>query len=503
MQLKHFLAATAAFVAFSQPTVAYHVKRARSSPLLGSFPGQGPLPTVAQVQSTSSGNDSLPLENIQGDILVGMKKQKERFVFFHINDAAAFKSVLKTYAPANITSIATLISAPSAQPQAFVNVAFSHFGLSALGVNDDLGDSVFSGGQFLDAGNLNDDVSTWESAFKGTNIDGVFLIGSDQDSINAQYQDDLQAKLGNAWTVVFDLDSSVRPGDQAGHEHFGYLDGISNPAVTGFGGSQPGQAVVDPGIILTGRAGDPNTNRPSWALDGSFLVFRKLKQLVPEFHKWTLDNALQNQAGNLTVQEGALLLGSRMFGRWNSGAPIDLTPDVDDPALGADASRNNDFNYIHPGSDLQTDESRCPFTAHIRKTNPRDLEAQGLIGHINHAIRAGTPYGPEVSDAESSSNTTQTDRGLAFVEYQSVISNGFRFQQALWANNAGFPFNKTVPLGLDPVIGQALGLGDRVTAGLNELNTTESFSIPPFIISNGGEYFFTPSITALVETLAA
>ena len=193
------------------------------------------------------------------------------------------------------------------------------------------------------------------------------------------------------------------------------MDGISNPTITGFTAPNPGQSVVDPGIILAGRAGEPSlASRPAWALDGSFLVFRKLKQLVPEFHKYTLDNALQNASGNLSVEDGALLLGSRMFGRWNSGAPIDLTPDVDDPALGADHTRNNNFNYIHDGEDLQTDESRCPFTAHVRKTNPRDLETQGRIGHINHAIRAGTPYGPEVTDAESSSNSTQIDRGLAF-----------------------------------------------------------------------------------------
>ena len=109
-----------------------------------------------------------------------------------------------------------------------------------------------------------------------------------------------------------------------------------------------------------------------------------------------------------------VVFGRRPFGRWKSGAPIDLTPDVDDPALGGDPQRNNDFNYIHPGSDLTTDESRCPFTAHIRKTNPRDLEATGLINDQFHAIRAGTPYGPEVTDAESSSHTTSIDRGLAF-----------------------------------------------------------------------------------------
>ncbi|KAI0804737.1 peroxidase [Irpex lacteus] len=496
MQLKNFLAATAAFVAVSQPAFAYHVKRARTTSLLGSFPGQGALPTVAQVQSTSSGNDSLPLENIQGDILVGMKKQKEQFVFFHINNATTFKKVLKTYAPANITSIQTLLSAPSAQPLAFVNLAFSQSGATALGVTDDLGDSFFSAGQFADASALGDDTSNWDSTFTGTDVHGVFLIGSDETSFVEQYQSDLEAKLGDAWTVSLTIASAARPGDEAGHEHFGYLDGISNPTITGFGTALPGQSVVDPGIILAGRTGD-TVSRPSWALDGSFLVFRKLKQLVPEFNKWTLANAIQNASGNLTAQEGADLLGSRMFGRWKSGAPIDLSPDVDDASLGTDPQRNNNFNYTHAGSDITSDESRCPFSAHIRKTNPRDLES--VIGHANHAIRAGTPYGPELTDDESSSGTTSTDRGLAFVEYQSNIGNGFRTQQEVWANAAAFPFGKTESIGLDPVIGQ----GDRTTYGLNAQNVTESYSVPSFVISNGGEYFFSPSITALVETFAA
>ena len=32
-----------------------------------------------------------------------------------------------------------------------------------------------------------------------------------------------------------------------------------------------------------------------------------------------------------------------MVGRWQSGAPLAVTPELDDPALGADPLRNNDF----------------------------------------------------------------------------------------------------------------------------------------------------------------
>lgn len=245
---------------------------------------------------------------------------------------------------------------------------------------------------------------------------------------------------------------------------FGYLDGVSQPAVTGFSTKTlPGQSMIDPGIILTGRDGD-FTTRPAWALDGSFLVFRKLKQLVPEFKQWLLDNSpVATNATAAAKQAGADLLGARMIGRWPSGAPIDLSPTQDDPALGADPQRNNNFDFNHPeiaNFDLQSDQSRCPFSAHIRKTRPRaDL---GNGNTFNQAIRAGIPYGPEVTTSETSSKKTTVDRGLAFgtfkkcflhrvllmgallVMYQSNIGSGFQFQQTAWANNALLVFRAVV-----------------------------------------------------------
>lgn len=115
----------------------------------------------------------------QGLCSIGMKKQMERLVFFQINDAAGFKTALKTYLP-QITSTATLISPASEQPLTFVNIAFSHTGLTALGITDNLNDARFSEGMFTDAPNLGDDTSQWLPPFTGTSIHGVFVLGSDQ-----------------------------------------------------------------------------------------------------------------------------------------------------------------------------------------------------------------------------------------------------------------------------------------------------------------------------------
>ena len=48
---------------------------------------------------------ALPLDDIQGDILVGLTKTAEVFVFFEIMDVPAFKAALRLVAKRNVTSV--------------------------------------------------------------------------------------------------------------------------------------------------------------------------------------------------------------------------------------------------------------------------------------------------------------------------------------------------------------------------------------------------------------
>lgn len=150
--------------------------------------------------------------------------------------------------------------------------------------------------------------------------------------------------LGTSITETHRLQGAARPGSQEGHERtfevsdfqrcshpwfctdFGYMDGISQPAIDGFSTSVvPGQSLIQPGVFLFGEPGD-FTPRPSWAFDGSLMAFRQLKQLVPEFAKFLLDNPL-NVPG-LTPAENSELLGARMIGRWKSVRPLHLVAPV-------------------------------------------------------------------------------------------------------------------------------------------------------------------------------
>ncbi|KAJ7201679.1 fungal peroxidase [Mycena pura] len=456
------------------------------------------LPSLGAANAAASAA-GLNLSNIQGDILIGMRKNKELFVFFNITNATDFKIKLRSNILPLVTSTTQLLSTTS-QPTTALNIAFSHAGFTALGITDNLGDPLFTAGQFAGATTLGDPGTVnWVPQFAGTTIHGVILFASDTVANVASAHSGLIAALSSCATELYSLQGAARPGAEQGHEHFGFLDGISNPAVQGFQTPLPGQAVVPPGEILVGETGDSGT-RPAWAKDGSFLAFRQLKQLVPEFNKFLTDNPLP--VPSLTAAQGSDLLGARMVGRWKSGAPVFLSPVVDNPTLGADPTQNNDFTYAAPGQTFSdpTDQTKCAFSAHIRKTRPRaDLGLPENQTSIHHIVRAGIPYGPEVTTVESSASVTSVERGLAFVGYQSNIGNGFQFLQTAWANNPSFVHPNT---GFDPIIGANAGL-PRVVNGLDPTDPTHSFTMIDFVVSRGGEYFFSPPLSAIQHKLSA
>jgi Dyp-type peroxidase family len=465
----------------------------------------------------------LDLNNIQGDILGGLPKKTETKFFFQIVNVTSFRKQLQDVIPL-ITTVAKVLKdrdaidkhkkKPYPKPELIplwgVNISFSHFGFVKLGINDtNLVDAAFLGGQEADAESLGDSgtgtgptfVPDWIPQFK-EKIDGLIIFSGDSHAtVNAKVHQVLTifgfGTPKSSVAEVFRVTGDVRPGNEAGHEHFGFKDGISNPAVIGFDTNPPpGPPPVLPGVILVGRVGDASqTTRDPWMVDGSFLTFRFLFQLVPEFNKFLTDNPLP--VPGLSPKQGSELLGSRLVGRWKSGAPIDLRPFDDDVSLAANVQGNNDFSYA---AELGT-QKLCPFAAHTRKTNPRaDLNNQVQTHRI---MRRGIQFGPEVTPEEQKEQKTIEKRGLLFQCYQSSIENGFRFIQTKWANNPTFPFTQTtkqVP-GFDAIIGQGV---NRQLSGTNPDDPTIELGLPTnWVVPHGGEYFFAPSLAGLKGTIAS
>ena len=491
--------------------------------------------------------EQLDLGDIQGDVLYGLQKEFELFVGFAIQDVARFKTFLSSLAittSRDVKRASIRIAAYKANGGTGhldirgTNIAFTIDGLHKLGVTGlaGIGDAAFKEGLAKRSTLLNDPtsgdsaVANWLVGNGVGPLDGmVLLTGKDEPTVSRMLTD-LNDIAGNSWVPFFVGHGKTRPDPHRGHEHFGFLDGVSQPAVRGRidhyfphekffdpnrvaanpGQGLPGADLHWPGAFVFGYQSQEATSVDTpgpiadgglpWMKNGSFMVYRRLEQLVPEFDAEMNKGA---QAAEMDADQYA----ARLVGRFKSGWPISKGS-AGNPGSGDDEMKNNDFEF---GSD-DPDGAKCPFAAHIRKSYPRnDLTRAGSTEEESEADiqtrrirRAGIPFGPEVESAEKMSKTTHHSRGLMFVCYQTSIVDQFEFVTRNWVNNPDF----AVPLtGEDPIIGQSAAAnrerdvryGPTPPVGSADLRV----KLPAdFVRPTGGGYFFVPSITAIATVLS-
>ncbi len=302
--------------------------------------------------------------------------------------------------------------------------------------------------------------------------------------------------------IRIEYGNTIRNANGDGLEHFGYVDGVSQPlffkdefekfketATPSTGANLAWNPFAPLRLVLV----DDPTTEVKHAF-GSYFVFRKLEQDVRAFKKNEQDIATALDLEN----EDRELAGALVVGRFEDGTPVTLTNT--DGLIGSGEANN--FNYDNDRAGL-----RCPFHAHIRKSNPRGTGgAESLEDEKKHIMaRRGIPFGlREVTpliDSQPEQFPSGGGVGLLFQSFQANLKDQFEFIQQAWVNNPKFPFsNPAGNSGIDPIIGQGGTAADRDynwPTKYGEPGEPTEASFAQFVKMKGGEYFFAPSIEGL------
>jgi Dyp-type peroxidase family len=383
---------------------------------------------------------------------------------------------------------------PSSDParDAWITVAFTYHGLKALGVPHDSLDSFapeFREGMAARAAELGDvgesSPVNWEKPLGGPDVHvALAALSPDQARLEAVVERARRAHQELPGVeVIWRQDCYQLP---TGRTSFGFKDGIGQPAVEGSGipGTNPNEKPIKAGEFILGYPDETGSLPPMptpevLGRNGTYIVFRKLHTRVAAYRRYLRDKA--------ATREEEALLGAKMVGRWQSGAPLALCPERDDPELGADPHRNNDFVYRE---DLRG--FKCPAGAHARRANPRDaLDHEGSVNvRLHRMIRRGTSYGPML--AEGVLEDDGADRGIIFVFAGAHPKRQFEFVKTQWLNDGIFI---GAPAENDPLVGPTDG--SRTFTIPQRPVRRRLQNLPPFVVTRGGEYCFVPGLGAL------
>jgi Dyp-type peroxidase family len=429
----------------------------------------------------------LELNDIQATILrVRPAPYFGAHVGLRIDDARAGREFLGRLA-AHVDSAENWWSARDA----WMSVGISYAGLEALGLAQESLQSfpeAFRVGMAARARQLRDEgcnaPKNWDAAYRKGQIHIAVSVFSDSEEKKRRTFAKAREQLGSGLSVLFTQDFGAQPGDL---NSLGYKDGIDQPAVEGSGIEPlPGQGpLIKAGEFILGYEGEAGVPVPMPQPDilgrnGTFVGLRKYQSRVGAFNRFLHAN------GDTEAERE--LLAAKLVGRWRSGAPLVLAPDVDDPALGSDPQRNNDFNYSK-----DPHGRRAPFGCHIRRMNPRDTQLTRLTElNIHRLIRRGTTYGPPYDLNALSEADDEVSRGAYFLFISARAMDTIEFLQQEWINDGDF-----IGAGneRDPIIGlQQEGATFTIP---KEPVRHRVHGIGTFNVLRGGEYFFMPSISAL------
>ena len=468
--------------------------------------------------------EALELKDIQGIIVRGYSNMPAAtFILLGISDAAPAKKWLQRM-------LEEVTSAEDKKGDFAINLALSFHGMVTLGLNQHTLDTFpmeFEDGmntkhkQFFLGDYGASAPENWE--WGGSNNKPVdillMLYASSPEGLKALQNKQLSQLEEFGLYEIKVLDTSVLIERK---EHFGFQDGISQPTIQGLSRQDSPENTILPGEFILGYKNEYNqyTLSPTVAEEekgaailpkstveesgydlgknGSYLVFRQLKQDVGLFWDYMERNTLDEKG--LCNEKEVVKLAAKMLGRWPGGAPVVVCPDEEMK----DHNDDNKFAY------RKVDELglKCPFASHIRRSHPRDsldmnTAASMKVANKHRILRRGRSYGVPVTETMNPMDIlkvkdVQGERGLHFICFNGDIGRQFEFIQNAWANNPKFN-------GLhderDPITGNHHHPENKKPTGtftIPDKNLRKRFTdVPEFVTVMGGAYFFMPGLRAL------
>jgi Dyp-type peroxidase family len=422
----------------------------------------------------------LERDDIQGLVVRAYGMRWATYLFYRFNGAATARSWLAVTADPLTTAAEW-----DEKPAWCANLGLTYPGLEALGLPApslaSFPDDFREGMAARAAARLGDSgvdlPAHWEASppFADRGVHAVLLVST-------HCQDELATRVAAFAAVAAahglepagrQLAAALGKEHPSDREHFGFRDGISQPTLLGSGLEESQHAdrqAVAPGEFVLGYT-DESGARPTLdpevlGRNGTFAVYRKLRQHVAVFRDWVRD------------RDDGDLLAAKLMGRWPGGAPVALAPDADDPALASDPLRVNRFDYM--GDPLGF---ACPRGAHVRRARPRD---DNPANRRRLLLRRGLPYGDELPE----NAPDDSSRGLVGFFLNASIERQFEFVQRKWLNWRQFD-------GLDDESDPVTGSEGRDFTWQRSTGPRRFADLPRFTTVCGGEYFFLPGIAAV------
>ncbi len=467
---------------------------------------------------------ALELSEIQAYLLSDYKEMGySKYYLMQVKDAAATKSFLAAIAHGITHAEATITNT-------CLNIGFTSNGLKQLGYNEtnmhsfsrEFREGMVTAHRQRLLGNFeSSDPSNWQWGGPANDrIDLILMVFGKDEATAESFYSELEQKFESALSVVHTLDGKAMPNNR---EHFGFRDGISQPVIKGSGLPASGNNNdIEPGEFVLGYKNEysvyPDTallkiaqgkpelleDNPEGRADeqtkvkykdvgqnGTYFVLMQLQQNVDGF--WEFMKKQSAETDEKKRNEEATALAAKMMGRWPGGAPL-VKYDKDPGVEVAD----DNFNYLKEDSL----GNKCPFGAHIRRMNPRDVFEESpqkvslSLTRRHRIMRRVRSYGEDfIGSAEN--HKPGGEVGLLFGCFNANISKQFEFLQYTWGNSPKF---KRLYADPDPLIGVREDpenkLGQIFTIPQATTNRVIT-GMQSFVKVKGGAYFFFPSITAI------